>query len=256
MDLGIKGRVALVTGASAGIGEAVALALAAEGVKLAIGARRVDRLDAVAKRARELGAADARGFALDLTDAASVERMLADVRAAFGDVEIVVLNGGGPKPGRFTDIALPDWDAAYRTILRSMIELIDATLPAMRAKKWGRIVALTSTSVKQPIANLVLSNAFRTALVAALKTLSGEVAADGVTVNAIATGRIATDRLLKLSGSESAMHDSAKAEVPIARVATPQEFAPLVAFLCGAPASYVTGQTIAIDGGLIRGTFG
>ena len=153
MDLGIKGRVALVTGASAGIGEAVALALAAEGVKLAIGARRADRLDAVAKRAKELGAADARGFALDLADAASVERMLADVRAAFGDIEILVLNGGGPKAGRFTDVALPDWDAAYRIVLRSMIELIDATLPAMRAKKWGRIVALTSTSVKQPIAN-------------------------------------------------------------------------------------------------------
>jgi 3-oxoacyl-[acyl-carrier protein] reductase len=256
VDLGIKGRVALVTGASAGIGEAVALALAAEGVKLAIGARRVDRLDAVAKRAKELGAADARGFALDLADAGSVERMLADVRAAFGDIEIVVLNGGGPKAGRFTDVALPDWDAAYRVVLRSMIELIDATLPAMRAKKWGRIVALTSTSVKQPIATIVLSNAFRTALVAALKTLAGEVAVDGVTVNAIATGRIATDRLLQLSGSESAMHDSAKAEVPIGRVATPQEFAPLVAFLCGAPASYVTGQTIAIDGGLVRGTFG
>ena len=256
MDLGIKGRVALVTGASAGIGEAVALALAAEGVKLAIGARRVDRLDAVAKRAKELGAADARGFALDLSDASSVERMLSDVRTAFGDVEIVVLNGGGPKPGRFTDVAPADWDAAYRIVLRSTIELIDATLPAMRAKKWGRIVALTSTSVKQPIANIVLSNAFRTALVAALKTLAGEVAVDGVTVNAIATGRIATDRLLQLSGSERAMHDSAKAEVPIGRVATPQEFAPLVAFLCGAPASYVTGQTIAIDGGLVRGTFG
>ena len=102
----------------------------------------------------------------------------------------------------------------------------------------------------------MLSNAFRTALVAALKTLAGEVAVDGITVNAIATGRIATDRLLQLSGSERAMHDSAKTEVPIGRVATPQEFAPLVAFLCGAPASYVTGQTIAIDGGLVRGTFG
>lgn len=256
MDLGIKGRVALVTGASAGIGEAVALALAAEGVKLAIGARRVDRLDAVAKRAKELGAADARGFALDLSDAASVQRMLADVRSAFGSVEIVVLNGGGPKAGRFADVALPDWDAAYRVVLRSMIELTESVLPSMCEKKWGRIVALTSTSVEQPIANLVLSNAFRTALVATLKTVAGEVAADGVTVNSIATGRVATDRLLSLSGSESAMHDAAKAEVPIGRVATPQEFAPLVAFLCGAPASYVTGQTIAIDGGLIRGTFG
>lgn len=256
MDLGIKGRVALVTGASAGIGEAVALALAAEGVKLAVGARRTDRLDAVARRAKELGATDARGFEVDLGDAASVSRMLAAVRGAFGDVEIVVLNGGGPKPGRFTDVALPDWDNAYRVVLRSMIELIEATLPAMRKNKWGRVVALTSSSVKQPIGNIVLSNAFRTALVSALKTLSGEVAADGVTINAIATGRIFTERLLALYGSEENVSDAAKTEVPIGRVATPQEFAPLVAFLCGAPASYVTGQTIAIDGGLIRGTFG
>ena len=256
MDLGIKGRVALVTGASAGIGEAVALALAAEGVKLAIGARRADRLDDVAKRAKTLGAVDARGFVVDLGDPASVVRMLADVRETFGDVEIVVLNGGGPKPGRFTDVALPDWDFAYRIVLRSMVELIEATLPPMRAKKWGRIVALTSNSVKQPIANIVLSSAFRTALVAALKTLSGEVAADGVTINSIATGRVATERLLQVYGSQEKAQDAAKAEVPIGRVATPEEFAPLVAFLCGAPASYITGQTIAIDGGLIRGTFG
>ena len=249
MDLGIKGRVALVTGASAGIGEAVALALAAEGVKLAVGARRADRLDAVASRAKELGASDARGFVVDLNDAASVQRMLADVRAAFGDVEILVLNGGGPKAGRFTDVALPDWDNAYRVVLRSMIELVEATLAPMRAKKWGRIVALTSNSVKQPIANIVLSNAFRTALVAALKTLSDEVAAEGVTINSIATGRIATERLLQLYGSEEKIRESAKAEVPIGRVATAEEFAPLVAFLCGAPASYVTGQTIAIAGG-------
>jgi 3-oxoacyl-[acyl-carrier protein] reductase len=256
MDLGIRGRVALVTGASSGIGEAVALALAAEGATVAMAARRTELLEGVAERAKELGAADARGFALDLNDASPVERMLADVRAAFGNIDILVLNGGGPKPGRFTDVALPDWDAAYRGVLRGMIELVEAALPAMRANAWGRIVALTSTSVKQPIANIVLSNAFRTALVAALKTLAAEVAADGITINAIATGRVATDRLRELSGGIQDMHDAAKTEVPIGRVATPAEFAPLVAFLCGAPASYVTGQTIAIDGGLVRGTFG
>jgi 3-oxoacyl-[acyl-carrier protein] reductase len=255
MDLGIRGRVALVTGASSGIGEAVALALAAEGVKLAIAARRTERLDAIAARAKELGAIDARGFPVDLLAADSIAKMLAAVRAAFGDVDILVLNGGGPKPGRFTDMAPPDWDTAYRTLLRSMVELLDATIPSMRAKKWGRVVALTSTAVKQPNANLVLSNTFRTGLVAALKTLAGEVASDGVTINAIATGLVATDRLRELYQGEEGQRKAGN-DVPFGRVATPAEFAPLVAFLCGAPASYVTGQTIAIDGGLIRGTFG
>jgi len=257
VDLGIRGRVALVTGASSGIGEAVALSLAAEGAKVAIAARRTDRLDGIASRAKERGAPDARGFSLDLADAVSVERLLEDVTDGLGPPEILVLNGGGPRAGRFTDVDLPDWDAAYRLVLRAMIELVDGTLPAMRAAKWGRIVALTSTSVKQPIANIVLSNAFRTGLVAALKTLAGEVAADGITINSIATGRIATDRLRELYGDDQAkMEAAAAAEVPVGRVATPAEFAPLVTFLCGAPASYITGQTIAIDGGLIRGTFG
>jgi 3-oxoacyl-[acyl-carrier protein] reductase len=167
-----------------------------------------------------------------------------------------VLNGGGPRPGTFTSVELEDWDSAYATLLRAHVELLDAVVPAMRAKKWGRIVALTSTSVEAPIDNLVLSNAFRTALTSALKTLAGEVAADGVTVNTIATGRVETDRLRSLYGhDDAAMHAAAK-EIPAGRVAAPAEFAPLVAFLCGAPASYVTGQTIAIDGGLVRGLFG
>jgi 3-oxoacyl-[acyl-carrier protein] reductase len=255
MDLAIRGRVALVTGASSGIGEAVALALAAEGVKLALCARRTERLDEIATRARQLGAADARGFHLDLLSADSIPRMHDAVRAAFGDPDIVVLNGGGPKPGRVTDTTLTDWDIAYRLLLRSMIELIDATVPAMRVKMWGRIVALTSTSVKQPIARLALSNVFRTGLVAALKTLADEVASDGVTVNAIATGLVATQRFRDLHPGEEMEQAAAKA-VPVGRVAAPAEFAPLVAFLCGAPAGYVTGQTIAIDGGAIRGTFG
>ena len=163
------------------------------GWRLLRGAR--ERLDALASRARSLGAADARGFAFDQRDAASIEAMLAGVRAAFGDVEILVLNGGGPKPGRFSEMTLDDWDAGYHAVLRGMLAIAGGVLPAMRAARWGRIVALTSTSVKQPIDTLVLSNAFRTALVSALRTLAVEVAADGVTVNCIATGRVDTDRL-------------------------------------------------------------
>jgi 3-oxoacyl-[acyl-carrier protein] reductase len=256
MDLGIQGRTALVTGGSSGLGEAVALALAREGVKLAIASRKDERLDAVAQQAKQLGAADARGFAFDQSDTDSIATMLDGVRTAFGDVDIVVLNGGGPKPGTFTSVGIDDWDAAYRLLLRSMLVLLDALVPAMRANRWGRIVALTSSAVKQPIDNLVLSNTFRTGLVAALRSLANEVAPDGITVNAIATGRVETDRTRFLYGDSPAQLQAAGADVPIGRLATPEEFAPMVAFLCGAPASYVTGQTISIDGGLVRGLFG
>ena len=255
MDLGIRGRTALVTGASAGIGEAIALALAREGVKLAVAARRVERLDAVAAQAKTLGASDARGFALDLGDDGSIGSMLDAVRGAFGDIDILVLNGGGPKAGRFSEVSLADWDDAYRKLLRGMLVLLDACVPAMRANRWGRVVALTSTSVKQPIDTLVLSNALRTALVAALRTLAVEVARDGVTVNAIATGRVDTDRLRSLYGDDAQLRQAGE-DVPIGRIATPQEFAPMAAFLCGEPAGYVTGQTISVDGGLTRGLFG
>jgi 3-oxoacyl-[acyl-carrier protein] reductase len=255
MDLGIRGRVALVTGASSGLGEAVALALAAEGVKLAVAARRKDRLEAVATEALRRGAVDARAFEVDLTNDASVAKVASDVRAALGDVEILVVNGGGPKPGTYLELKPEDWDAAYRSQLRNMLQLVGDVLPAMRTKRWGRIVALTSSSVKQPISSLALSNAFRVALVSALKSLSIVVAAEGVTINAIATGRIMTDRLRSLYANEEELKRIAQADIPIGRVATPEEFAPMVAFLCSDPARYVTGQTIAVDGGLIKSLY-
>lgn len=255
MELGIRGRVALVTGASAGIGAAVAHALAAEGVRLAVAARRRDRLDAVVASSLALGAAQAHAFEADLNAADGVPALLRRVHAELGPIEILVANSGGPKAGSFSDLSLGDWDAGYESVLRSALQLIDGVLPAMRESKWGRIVALTSSSVKQPIASLALSNSFRVALVAALKTLSSEVARDGITVNSIATGRVLTDRLRDLYPDETAMQTAARNDVPAGRVATPEEFAPMVAFLCGEPASYITGQTIAIDGGLIKSLF-
>ncbi len=255
MDLRIRERVALVTGASDGIGKAVALTLAAEGVKLAVAARRLEKLEAVASEARSAGAIDARAFELDLNDASGITSMLERVRSTFGAVDILVANGGGPKPGTYTQMQLEDWDCAYRGQLRSMVELVNGVLPSMRERQWGRIVALTSSSVKQPIGNLVLSNSFRVALVAALKTLSLEAGRDGVTVNAIATGRVLTDRLRHLYPDEAAMQEAAGQDIPLGRVATPEEFAPMVAFLCSEPARYVTGQTIAVDGGMIKSLF-
>lgn len=259
MDLGIRGKTALVTGASAGIGEAIALALAAEGANVAVAARRKERVDDVATRARAAGASDAAGFIYDQLQPESVAALTRDVAARFGPIDILVVNGGGPKPGTYTQVAPADWDAAYNSVLKSALLLIDGVLPAMRERRWGRIVALTSAAVKEPMPQLVLSNAYRTALVAALKTLAGEVAPEGITVNAIATGRVMTDRFLQIYAGEGGI-EGAKARgtagVPIGRPATPEEFAPPVAFLCGVPASYITGQTIAIDGGMVKGTFG
>lgn len=256
MDLNLKDKVALVTGASSGLGEACALALAKEGVRVALAARRREELDRVAALARDAGSPDAQAFVVDLSDARTVDRLLRDVQDEFGGVDILIANGGGPKAGTFTQTSPADWDAAYQALLRSMLQLIEGVVPGMRERHWGRIVALTSTSVKQPIATLALSNMFRTALVSALKTLSAEIAKDGVTVNAIATGRVETARLRSLYGNDTAAMQRAGCEVPIGRVAQPEEFAPLVAFLSGEPARYITGQTIAVDGGLIAGLFG
>jgi len=250
MDLGIKNRVALITGASSGIGRACALALAAEGVTLAVAARRMPELEQVAEQATQAGAQGAKGFVVDLSDSASIGRMLQGVRDRFGPPQIVVANSGGPKPGTFSQTSSEDWDTAYRGVFQSMIALVSGVVPDMRKRKWGRIVLLASSSVKMPIPTLVLSNAYRTGLVSAMKTLSLEVAPDNVTINTIATGRIATGRLRQLYKTDDEW-DHAAQEIPMKRIATPEEFAPAIAFLCSQPASYITGQTLAVDGGLI-----
>ena len=237
MDLQLGGRVALVTGASSGLGEAVALSLAKEGATLALAARRQERLTEVAEAARKLGAPTVGTFHFDQTDDASGVELASAVSSTLGPIDVLIANGGGPKPGTYLQVSLEEWDRSYRAILRSMLSLINEILPGMRAKRWGRIVALTSMSVKEPIPHLVLSNVFRTALVSALKTLSGEVAPEGITVNCIATGRILTDRLLQLyNNDEEALRADAQRDIPMRRPGTPSEFAPLVTFLCGEPA--------------------
>lgn len=255
MELGLKGRVALVTGASSGIGKAVALSLAREGAAVALAARRANLLNEICESVKREGGS-AQGFFFDQSDAQSPARLVDEVVATFGRVDVLIANGGGPKAGTYLETPIDEWDRAYPASLRSMLELVNAALPGMRERRWGRIIALTSMSVKQPIPNLVLSNAFRTALVSSLKTLAGEVGAEGITVNSIATGRIFTERLLELYGNdEKALREAAEREVPMRRAGTPEEFAPLVTFLAGEPAGYITGQTIAIDGGFIKSLF-
>ncbi len=256
MDLQIRNKVALVLGATSGIGKAVALSLAREGVCLALAGRRTELLCAAVEETQEEGSAVSRAFDFDQGDPDAFEALIASVTESFGGIDIVVLNGGGPKAGTFLETSVEEWDHAYASLLRSMLLIVNSVVPSMRAAGWGRIVALTSTSVKEPIANLVLSNALRTALVSSLKTLSAEVARDGVTVNCIATGRILTDRLRTLYGNDDhAIANAAAREIPIGRVAQPEEFPHLVTFLCSQLASYITGQTIAIDGGLIRNLY-
>jgi 3-oxoacyl-[acyl-carrier protein] reductase len=238
-----------VTGASSGLGRACALALAAEGARLAIGARRMDLLEAVAGDARAAGSPDAQAYALDLTDPASIDAMLAAMRDRQGDAEIFVANSGPPKAGAVANLTLADWDAAYGPTLRSMLQIVYAVLPAMRERGWGRIVNLSSSAVKTPIPNLALSNAFRAGLLGALKTLSREVAGDGVTINVIATGKIETARARSFY-SDAEAWEKQQRDIPFGRFGKPEEFAPLVAFLCGEGARYISGATFAIDGGL------
>ncbi len=249
MDFGIRNKVALVTGASSGIGRACALALAAEGVHLVVAARRINELQDVAKEAEARGAVASDAFAVDMEDSESIARLGHTIRERCGELEILVANSGGPKPGRYLELQPSDWDVAYRSTLQSFLLLIDQALPSMRERHWGRIVALTSTTVKEPSPALTLSSAFRVAVVAAMKTLSVEVAAEGITVNCIATGRVATDRLRELYKTEEEWQ-RAEREIPAGHIAQPDEYAPLIAFLCSAPASYITGQTIGVDGGL------
>jgi 3-oxoacyl-[acyl-carrier protein] reductase len=249
VDLGIRGRLALVTGASSGLGRACALALAAEGVRLAVGARRMELLESVAAEARAAGSPDAQAYALDLSDPAAIDAMLAAVREHQGATDILIANSGPPKAGMVASLTLADWDAAYGPTMRSLLQITYAVLPGMRERRWGRIINLSSSAVKTPIPNLALSNAFRAGLLGALKTLSREVAGDGVTINVIATGKIETDRARSFYGAPGAW-EKQQADIPFGRFGKPEEFAPLVAFLCGDGARYISGTTIAIDGGL------
>jgi len=250
VDLGLDGRVALVMGASKGIGRAIAQTLAAEGARVAIASRSRERIEAAA--------AEIEGETLALVaDSEDLERMSAlpgEVAAELGEVEILIINTGGPPLGGALDNPQEEWEAAYRSLVLAPRALVEATLPSMRERAWGRIANVASSSVREPIPHLTLSNAHRMATVGFLKTLASEVAADGITVNTVATGRFATDRLASNWDSWEEMERGAAEGVPARRVGQPEEFGDLVAFICSERAAYLTGTVIPLDGGMLRGT--
>ena len=248
MELGIEGRVALVLGASRGIGRGIARCLAREGARVAVTARSADALGAVVD---ELGDGAA-AFAGDTGDLERMTEIVAEVGERMGAVEILVLNTGGPPPGAALDNPTKEWEAAYRSLVLTPHALIEAALPEMRERGWGRIVSVSSTSIREPIPHLALSNAHRSATLGFLNTLAREVAGDGITVNTVATGRFATDRLAKMHGSLEAAEKLAADDVPVGRLGTTEEYGDLVAFLCSERAAYLTGAVVPLDGGLTR----
>jgi 3-oxoacyl-[acyl-carrier protein] reductase len=248
MDLGLEGRVALVMGASRGLGRGIAAALAREGAEVAIVSRSLERLQ---EAAAEIGER-ATLFVADASDLDRLAALPAEVVVALGPVDILVANTGGPPFGGALDHELDEWEQAYRSLVLAPRVLAGAIVPGMRERGWGRIVNVGSNTTREPNPALNLSNAHRMAAVGFLKTLAGEVAGDGVTVNTVATGRFATERLASPTGSLDEAEAAARSEVPAGRLGTPEEYGDLVAFLCSNRAAYITGTVIPIDGGLLR----
>ena len=261
MDLGIKGKVALVTAASRGLGKAAAMELAREGARVVIAARGKEDLEAAADEIRIATGAHVLPVPADMTRAGDIEALVGAAQAQFGDVDILVINAGGPRPGTFTDVSDEDWLAAVNLNLMSALRLTRLVLPGMRRRHWGRIINMTSLSVKQPLPNLILSNAVRSAVVAMAKTLSLQVAAERITVNNVCPGLILTDRVRSLAANtaqqrgittEQALHEM-QTDIPLGRLGRPEELAALIAFLASERAAYITGATIQADGGRYRG---
>jgi 3-oxoacyl-[acyl-carrier protein] reductase len=245
MDLGLEGRVALVTGASKGIGRGIAAALAAEGARVAICSRSRERTEAAA---REIGA---RPYVFDSGDLDAVDALVGAVEADLGPVDVYVANTGGPPTGPDPlGFAREQWEAAHRTLVLSPMAIVARVLPGMRERGWGRVLSVSSSAVREPLPDIQLSNAHRPGVVAAFKVLARQEAANGVTFNSVLPGRIATERMFGNAGSREAAEAAAREQVPAGRLGTVEELAAAAAFLCSAPASYVTGTTLLVDGGL------
>jgi len=246
MDLGLEGKVALVTAGSKGIGRGIAEGLAAEGAKVAVTSRSSERAEQVAG---EIGGC---GYAFDSDDLSSIPRLLDTVSGDLGPISIYVANTGGPPAGDPLDFTREQWETAQRTLLLSPMSILENLVPAMRKRGFGRVVAVGSMAVSEPIDALQLSNAHRPGLVAAFKVLARQYAADGITFNHVHPGKIATDRMIDTSGSLEAAEKSARETIPAGRLGTVEELAAAAVFLCSQPAAYINGTSILVDGGLTR----
>jgi 3-oxoacyl-[acyl-carrier protein] reductase len=261
MDLGLRDKVAIVLASSKGLGRACAMALAAEGARVTIGARGAPALEKTAQEIQQATRSRVLAVPTDVTKAEDVEAIVTATVREFGRIDILVNNAGGPPAGKFESFGDTQWQAAFELNLLSTVRMVRLVLPHMRKAGSGRIITIVSTSVKQPIDGLLLSNAIRSGVVGLAKTLSVELAPDSITVNNVCPGRILTDRLHQLyhinervqqGVSEETVLKEMAQDVPMGRVGKPEELGALVAFLASQQAAYITGTTIQVDGGLVR----
>ncbi len=262
MDLGIQGKVALVTAGSKGLGKGIALELAREGARVAISSRSEAGLR---RAAAEIGAATGHEplvAAADLTKGDEIARLIATTLDGYGQIDILVNNTGGPPPGYFDEFDDDQWQRAVDLLLLSSVRLIRGVLPGMRERRWGRIINSTSVAVKQPIGNLLLSNAVRMAVIGLAKSLSNEVATEGITVNNLLPGSIYTDRVIQNTEATARrvgqpveeVRRAAEAQIPLGRYGRVEEYAAAAAFLASERASYITGTNLLVDGGVYKGS--
>lgn len=247
MDLGLEGKVALVTGASQGIGLGIASALAAEGARVAMSSRTRERIEAAAAEA------GGRPYMHDMLDLDAAPGLVRAVESDLGPVDILVTNTGGPSGGDPLGFTREQWEQAHRELVIAPIELIELVVPGMRERGFGRVLNVASSTVLEPNPALMLSNSHRPGIVAAFKTLARQLAGDGITFNSLLPGRIATARLAHLYDSLDAAHEAARDEIPAGRLGTPEEMGAAAAFLCSEPAAYITGVALLVDGGMTLG---